>query len=80
MNTTEIKKALYKQKPTAIRTNYQGEYVHYVTQLEDASIIQFEIPNQEATFGNAFPLNFFITLNIFSCLIWRLASYSIIGA
>ena len=45
-------KALYKQKPTAIRTNYQGEYVHYVTQLEDASIIQFEIPNQEATFGN----------------------------
>ena len=53
MNTTEIKKALYKQKPTAVRTNYQGKYVHYVAQLEDASIIQFEIPNQEATFGKA---------------------------
>ena len=60
MNTTEIKKALYKQKPTAVRTNYQGKYVHYVAQLEDASIIQFEIPNQEATFGNEVPAQLLI--------------------
>ena len=60
MNATEIKKELYKQKPTAVRTNYQGEYVHYVAQLQDASIIQFEIPNQEATFGNEVPAQLLI--------------------
>jgi len=60
MNTTEIKKALYKQKPTAVRTNYQGGYVHYVTQLEDASIVNFEIPNQEAGFGNEVPAQLLI--------------------
>jgi len=60
MEITEIKKELYKQKPTAIRTNYQGEYVHYVTQLENASIIEFEIPNQEATFGNEVPAQLLI--------------------
>ena len=60
MNTNEIKKKLYKQKPTAIRTNYQGDYAHYVAQLIDASIIQFQIPNQEATFGNEVPAQLLI--------------------
>jgi hypothetical protein len=52
METKEIKKAIYNQKLIAVRTNYMGSYVHYVAQLEDASIIQFEIPNQEAIFPN----------------------------
>ena len=56
----KVKKELYKQKPTAVRTNYQGKYAHYVAQLEDASIIQFEIPNQEATFGNEVPAQLLI--------------------
>lgn len=60
MTTDNIKKALYRQKPTAVRTNYQGEYVHYVTQLDDYSIIQFEIPSQEATFGNEVPAKLLI--------------------
>lgn len=60
MNTSEIKKAIYKQKPTAVRTNYRGKYVHYVAQLEDALIIQFEIPNQEATFGDEVPAQLLI--------------------
>ena len=60
MSRTEIKKELYKQKPTAVRTNYQGEYVRYVTQLNDASVVQFEIPNQEATFGNEVPAQLLI--------------------
>jgi hypothetical protein len=52
MDKNLIKKELYKQKPTAVRTNYQGKYVHYVTQLKDGSIIQFQIPQEEATFEN----------------------------
>jgi hypothetical protein len=60
MTTTEIKKELYKQKPVAVRTNYQGEYAHYVSQLDDASIVQFEIPIQEATFGNEVPAQLLI--------------------
>jgi len=60
MTTTEIKKELYKQKPIAIRTNYQGNYVHYVAQLENAFIIEFEIPNQEATFSDNVPAQLLI--------------------
>jgi len=60
MSTTEIKKELYKQKPTAVRTNYQGDYAHYVAQLKEASIVQFEVPNQEATFGNKVPAQLLI--------------------
>lgn len=60
MEKNEIKKELYKQKPMAVRTNYRGEYVHYVAQLDDASVIQFEIPNQEATFGNEVPAQLLI--------------------
>jgi len=60
MNATEIKKELYKQKPIALRTNYVGDYAHYVTQLNDASLVEFEIPNQEATFGNEVPAQLLI--------------------
>ena len=34
--------------------------MHYVAQLEDASIIQFEIPNQEATFSSEVPAQLLI--------------------
>jgi|TARA_R110000851_G_scaffold75456_1_gene166330 hypothetical protein len=60
MKANEIKKELYKQKLVAVRTNYQGEYAHYVSQLDDASIVQFEIPIQDANFGNEVPAQLLI--------------------
>lgn len=55
MNKNEIKKALYRQKPTATLTDYKGDYKHYVTQLEDKSIIEFHVPISDmgdAEFGS----------------------------
>jgi len=47
-NINEIKKVLYREKPWAVRTSYEGDYKHYVAQLEDKSIVEFHVPNDEA--------------------------------
>ena len=48
METNDIKKELYRQKPTAIRTSFKGKYTHYVTRLSNNTIIEFHVPNNEA--------------------------------
>lgn len=61
MDLTTIKKNLYKEKPTAIRTAFKSdEYVHYVSQLSGNQIIQFHIPISEATFENEVPAQLLI--------------------
>ena len=55
METNEIKKVLYKEKPMAIRTEYElgGDHVIYTTRLSDRSIIEFQIPMDEAANFNS---------------------------
>lgn len=47
MKTNEIKKALYKEKPTAKKTSFIADYYNYVTQLENGTIVEFNIPKKE---------------------------------
>lgn len=60
MNTTEIKKELYRQKPMARQTAFVGDYTHYVAQLSDLTIVQFYIPNIESTFEKTVPAQLLI--------------------
>lgn len=47
MTTTEIKKALYKEKPKANRLSTAGGFVWYEAKL-DKSKVTFKIPEHEA--------------------------------
>lgn len=61
MDLNEIKKALYKEKPMAIKTGFEHrDYVHYVAQLSGKRIVQFEIPISEATFESNVPAQLLI--------------------
>jgi len=44
MNKNEIKKALYRQKPTAQLEMIRKEVAYYYTQLKEGDFIRFEIP------------------------------------
>ena len=44
MTNTEIKKALYKQKPTAQLEQIKGGIAHYYTQIIEGDFIRFEVP------------------------------------
>lgn len=44
----DIKKILYKEKPTATRTGFKDGYAYYLTQIEDKKIFEFKIPIKEA--------------------------------
>lgn len=57
----EIKKALYKEKPIAIKTAFEHkDYVHYVAELSGKRIVQFEIPHSEANFDKTVPAQLLI--------------------
>lgn len=60
MEKNEIKKALYKEKPFAVRTAYEGDYTHYVTQLKTNEIIEFHVPKSESTFEDEVPAQLLI--------------------
>lgn len=47
MTTTEIKKALYKDKPTANRLSTAGGFVWYEAKLDNKKVT-FKIPEKEA--------------------------------
>lgn len=44
MTNTEIKKALYKQKPTAQLEKIKSGVAYYYTQIKEGDFIRFEIP------------------------------------
>ena len=44
MNKNEIKKALYKQKPTASLISHKDGCKVYVTELNDKTVIEFSVP------------------------------------
>ena len=48
MTTTEVKKALYKQKPIANYVGYEDESLIYEASLNDGTVIHFEIPYEES--------------------------------
>lgn len=55
MEKNEIKKALYKQKPLAVKDFERGEFTSYSTEVViDGSeeIIQFKIPKEELLDGD----------------------------
>lgn len=68
MTNTEIKKALYKQKPTAQRnhTEYENgvpKIITYVAILDDGTVISFEVPVKdmgETPFDSAIPAQLLI--------------------
>lgn len=43
----DIKKALYKQKPTAKRTDIVYDRHHYIAELDDIGIVYFNVPESE---------------------------------
>ncbi len=47
MTKTEIKKALYKEKPEARLLHINENGAHYETSLEDGSVIYFIVPTSE---------------------------------
>jgi hypothetical protein len=44
MEKNEIKKALYRQKPTAKLSMIRKSVAYYSTVLENSEVLQFEIP------------------------------------
>ena len=63
MNTTEIKKELYKQKPIAEVDFERGDYIHFSTViLIDGieEIINFEVPMSEDFGENEVPAQLLI--------------------
>lgn len=60
MDLNAVKKALYKEKPIALKTNYKGDFAHYVAQLSNLTIVEFMIPLPEATFENNVPAQLLI--------------------
>ena len=60
MDKNTIKKMLYKEKPTAIKTAFKGDYSHYVAQLSGKLIAQFHIPLSESDFENEVPAQLLI--------------------
>lgn len=59
MTKTEIKKELYKQKPTANFLKNEDDAVYYTTLLNGLDIT-FKIPHQEATFDRQVPAQLLI--------------------
>lgn len=60
MNTTEIKKALYKEKPIANRLSTAGGFVWYEAKLESRKVT-FKVPEHEAAgFGQTEPAQLLI--------------------
>ena len=49
MNTTEIKKSLYKEKPEAFLTPTLEDGVRYTSRLLDGTDLYFFIPKDELT-------------------------------
>lgn len=49
MNMTDIKKALYREKPVAKHTSTGGGYRYYVTRLNDGTDLTFAVPEKEVS-------------------------------
>jgi len=63
MNATEIKKELYKQKPTAEVDFERGDYIHFSTVIifdGMEEIINFEVPMTEDFGVNEIPAQLLI--------------------
>lgn len=59
MNLTEIKKALYKEKPIARLSFTHEKYVQYIAKLGNIDIV-FEIPKSEHEFDEQVPAQLLI--------------------
>lgn len=56
MTTTEIKKALYRQKPEARLLMIRLGVAYYETGLEDGTVVYFEIPVSDMGDADFFPV------------------------
>ena len=48
LDLSEIKKSLYKEKPSAIQISGDVEFKHYKSELKDGTLINFKIPQEES--------------------------------
>ena len=58
MTNTEIKKALYKQKPEALLSHIRGGIAHYITVIkedDDIATVYFEVPVVDMGDADFFP-------------------------
>lgn len=61
MTSTEIKKELYKQKPTADFNYEQDGFKYYSTKIEGTNeVIRFKIPLKECEFSETVPAQLLI--------------------
>tara|TARA_R110000851_G_scaffold172952_7_gene319249 strand:- start:555 stop:764 length:210 start_codon:yes stop_codon:yes gene_type:complete len=56
MTKTEIKKALYRQKPEASLLKIRLSVAYYEASLEDGTVIYFEIPTEDMGDADFFPI------------------------